>query len=727
MPVLSGRFELEYHDPYAAEPEGKLREQIFGIAERTKMHRAYAEFCAAYYDPQGKAIIANLGRAQAYVVMCNAADGKKILYPLNNPNRAVFGDVDDVNKNVDFNIYDLNNIHQYLPAAVRPRFKDYQPSQIIIVPSERVFKEEFTDRSIIGVLLDDGKLYYGHSDDAVAGERTVIEQRDLSENPENVTFLEIPAPDETAKPQCAFLTSSQNDVLCKAIQSSFLGEQNYYWNVAAEEILQLLQQNDLYKEYDQEVIRPINDSVGRIVGFQLFFPNVGWYGVCSDPEGNYGFTFAANAADSVRFIVEEDQRQYAKNCLHGLVEYFYDQQNPDRIAHVRQQMQEGNHFAQEKILRELRHFETARETRRSEDAARARREMEEAARREEEERLRARLEEDMRHRRLARAERPEASPAIKQESALKITSTFRNYMARKSDQEALLKDAGYNPSEVKTLLDKQILPNSRLKDLIEGRKAAARVLPPLPSAAPRDERPHEEGAADRPGPGERERPSSSMSMHGGASRLGFSIDKRHLLDYDPDPIYAAHSLSHWGGTGPGARFPEIQNFFDPTRKNKFKILASAYDGENKERKGFKAQEMMRHIVFAASHDPFSGHNMTTDEFLRAVKYAKKYGGLGSDLQDRVAEKLSPRDSQLFRDFSQRFQRMCEECGIYSGKEGSFVGLRLAYLPTEVIGNIADCAELGNAGIVSHKQELVAAQKAKVTAILPATRAAEIGI
>lgn len=722
MPVLAGRFNVDINSRLAAAPEGNLRAKIFEIAEKTRMHKAYAEFCAAYYDPRDKkAVIANLGKSQAYVVMCNH-EGKKILYPLNRPNDAIFGDVDETNKRADFNIYDLDNINEYFPDSCKELLKDFTPSQIIIAPSKEVFKRQFSDSSIIGLLNDDGTTYsYGYGNDAVKSDNSNIYLTDLSDNPQDLTFISLGA--ELHQPQCTFITSSDSDILRHSIESDFLllnnNESPNYWSDAAEEIYHILRQDNLHTRYNYVI--PLKNTAGEVIGYHINFTGHGWYGVCYDPAAQrYGFTYTTDPARP-SFISNEEQLGVAKDYLSRMVKGLYAEQNNPRAREMSGMLVDGHKFAEQKIDRELDRYSEIRES----GLARRRLAEEERARRDADlpGRTRpaggdadlpllrlggARPVVDRREARVLPAAIPRNPDYIPHNDlrrtapGLKVLETLRNNREIKVAQEAVLAKAGYNSAEVKSHLDKGWVSNAELKRLIEQRRDhVARVLPPV--SVSDDGRPRFEGA-DRSlagtgagAAGERERPSSSMSNRqmnsdGVAYKLKFMIPKTKLVFVDPDKEYNPKTYE-----GRTVNFPEVAintpNFYlinsDKERKNKFKYLKDAYK-EDVDYQGKDAIEWMKLILCAASLDPATGRMLSQEQVLRAIDYAKRHGGLGSEVQKNHGRAgKNPEEGESFRLFSSRFQKLCANCGIYSGREGSFDGLRLVHIPQAVMISLYD--------------------------------------
>jgi hypothetical protein len=78
-----------------------------------------------------------------------------------------------------------------------------------------------------------------------------------------------------------------------------------------------------------------------------------------------------------------------------------------------------------------------------------------------------------------------------------------------------------------------------------------------------------------------------------------------------------------------------------------------------------------------------------EDMILAIKYAKVQGGVNRKAKEEEFE-LGNLDEAAVKKFSSKFQKICEACGVYSGREGGKpVGHRLTYVDMEYANDLAE--------------------------------------
>jgi hypothetical protein len=133
------------------------------------------------------------------------------------------------------------------------------------------------------------------------------------------------------------------------------------------------------------------------------------------------------------------------------------------------------------------------------------------------------------------------------------------------------------------------------------------------------------------------------------------------------------------------------------RGNKLTVLKGVY-GDQK-----AIEEMLKNILIKVALQKVYGDTkdgvLTFEEVTDAIKSAKDHGGIAHEFDpkagnykkyDASKSGIVSSDVKKFENqkkFSKLFQQECEKCGIYSGRLGSSVGLRLTHLPETVVDNL----------------------------------------
>ena len=145
-------------------------------------------------------------------------------------------------------------------------------------------------------------------------------------------------------------------------------------------------------------------------------------------------------------------------------------------------------------------------------------------------------------------------------------------------------------------------------------------------------------------------------------------------------------------------------FNDDGRGNKFRVITGVYGIETDNPQIEIGQTFIGILQKLAAEE-----NLTKDQVLEIIELSKIKGGV-SNKYDLATQKYSENDeSENVADlktaqiFSRKFQRECEKCGIYTGREGEnvkMVGLRLTFIPDDVVDayktdNIPDFAHTIN--------------------------------
>jgi hypothetical protein len=129
-------------------------------------------------------------------------------------------------------------------------------------------------------------------------------------------------------------------------------------------------------------------------------------------------------------------------------------------------------------------------------------------------------------------------------------------------------------------------------------------------------------------------------------------------------------------------------FNDDGRGNKFRVITGVYGIETDNPQIEIGQTFIGILQKLAAEE-----NLTKDQVLEIIELSKIKGGV-SNKYDLATQKYSENDeSENVADlktaqiFSRKFQRECEKCGIYTGREGEnvkMVGLRLTFIPDDVV-------------------------------------------
>ncbi|MBP7710671.1 MAG: hypothetical protein KA100_06355 [Rickettsiales bacterium] len=141
------------------------------------------------------------------------------------------------------------------------------------------------------------------------------------------------------------------------------------------------------------------------------------------------------------------------------------------------------------------------------------------------------------------------------------------------------------------------------------------------------------------------------------------------------------------------------------RKNNYRTLDGAYgkDKSDDERR-LEERNMMRDILLhLTTHKSIrkinAGENLSLGDLLKIIDLAKKKGGVNYKKTDADSyekqnlDEIEDIDSKLAKAFSGLYQRQCEACGIYSGREFAdedwlAVGSRLTFVLDDVRDEIA---------------------------------------
>lgn len=141
---------------------------------------------------------------------------------------------------------------------------------------------------------------------------------------------------------------------------------------------------------------------------------------------------------------------------------------------------------------------------------------------------------------------------------------------------------------------------------------------------------------------------------------------------------------------------------DDGRGNKFRVIDGVYENEDSEGNfpntprreiGQTFIGILQKIAKGEKGDK----DLTTEQFLAIIDYAKKNGGVtnkynasSQKYSDNEISELKGVDAQRAKRFSARFQEECRKCGIYTGREGAnvkMVGLRLTFIPDDLVDNL----------------------------------------
>ncbi len=148
----------------------------------------------------------------------------------------------------------------------------------------------------------------------------------------------------------------------------------------------------------------------------------------------------------------------------------------------------------------------------------------------------------------------------------------------------------------------------------------------------------------------------------------------------------------------GSRRSEPNN-----RGNRFRVMTQAYEEDKKaELKAEKQQPRISCVFYEILLKVASQNNLNRNQVLAIIETAKVRGGIynaANDLGEYLSEKdLETKPLNLITDgsgnfiskvtaqkFSADFQKECQACGIYSGRQGGkSVGLRLTFIPDDVV-------------------------------------------
>jgi hypothetical protein len=153
-------------------------------------------------------------------------------------------------------------------------------------------------------------------------------------------------------------------------------------------------------------------------------------------------------------------------------------------------------------------------------------------------------------------------------------------------------------------------------------------------------------------------------------------------------------------------------WIDSDRGNKFRVLAGVYDENGANHLQLNIERTFLKILTEVAKDTKDQLKLPNDlsvkQILAIIKAAKERGGvankfnkdtkkyLSDDELKKAENRLEVKDgdvefgANVAKYFSALFQKECQECGIYTGRETSstkMVGLRLTFIPDDVVEHI----------------------------------------
>ena len=140
------------------------------------------------------------------------------------------------------------------------------------------------------------------------------------------------------------------------------------------------------------------------------------------------------------------------------------------------------------------------------------------------------------------------------------------------------------------------------------------------------------------------------------------------------------------------------------RANKFKVVDGIYNKEEERSETSKLEDTFIDILInlaAGSADKPKRQKLTQKQILAIITKAKERGGIKNEANDqggylKIATEIGeiPGISAVeAKKFSAAFQKECEACGIYSGRKGGkSVGLRLTFIPDDVVYKFTELSE-----------------------------------
>ncbi len=138
---------------------------------------------------------------------------------------------------------------------------------------------------------------------------------------------------------------------------------------------------------------------------------------------------------------------------------------------------------------------------------------------------------------------------------------------------------------------------------------------------------------------------------------------------------------------------------DDGRGNKFRVIDGVYKNEGGDNNYYQTDigRTFIGILQKIAKGEKGDKDLTTEQFLAIIDYAKKNGGVtnkynasSQKYSNNEISELKGVDAQRAKRFSARFQEECRKCGIYTGREGAnvkMVGLRLTFIPDDVVDNL----------------------------------------
>ncbi len=129
------------------------------------------------------------------------------------------------------------------------------------------------------------------------------------------------------------------------------------------------------------------------------------------------------------------------------------------------------------------------------------------------------------------------------------------------------------------------------------------------------------------------------------------------------------------------------------RGNRFRVISGVYENFLEENQNLQAP--IGRTFIGILQKIADEENLNTDQVLEIIDFAKRSGGTSRkynltsrQYEDEAAEYIfANTDLQTAQRFSALFQKECEKCGIYTGREGAnvkMVGLRLTFIPDDVV-------------------------------------------
>ena len=149
------------------------------------------------------------------------------------------------------------------------------------------------------------------------------------------------------------------------------------------------------------------------------------------------------------------------------------------------------------------------------------------------------------------------------------------------------------------------------------------------------------------------------------------------------------------------------------RANKFKVIEGIYGKEKSETSELKNTFIDILINLAAgSADEPKRQKLEQAQVLAIIAKAKERGGIKNEANKRGGylkpateiEDISDIPAVEAKKFSAAFQKECEACGIYSGRKGGkSVGLRLTFIPDDVVDKFTNLSPAEYAELVSKSE------------------------